>query len=106
MINLAIHSDKKRTGFAKVAVLYSADPDASGWLIIRRGALRTNPPKADIEISHPRQAQNPYWYGLLTILRRIDLTLTSFYAEIILSCGEYQLYLAHIKRILDKNVYI
>ncbi len=88
MINLAIHSDKTRTGFAKVAVLYSADPDASGWLIIRRGALRTNPPKADIEISHPRQAQNPYWYRLLTILRRIDLTLTALYAEIILFCGE------------------
>ena len=61
MINLAIHSDKKRTGFAKVAVLYSADHDASGWLTIHRGALRTNPPKANIEIRHTHQAQNPYW---------------------------------------------
>jgi hypothetical protein len=30
------------TRLAKVADQYSADPDASGWLIKRRGALRIN----------------------------------------------------------------
>jgi len=40
LLNLAIHSDKTRTGLAKAAVQYSADPDASGRLIIRPGASR------------------------------------------------------------------
>ena len=33
----------------KVAVKCSEDPDASGWIIIRRGALRISPPLEDIK---------------------------------------------------------
>jgi len=36
---------------AKMAVQCSADPDASGWIIIHRGALRISPALADIKIT-------------------------------------------------------
>jgi len=39
---------------AKVAVKCSEDPYASGWIIIRRGALRITQPLADI-YNHCRQ---------------------------------------------------
>jgi len=40
-----------RSGLAKDGVSCSLNPDALGWLIIFRGALRINPTLADIKIT-------------------------------------------------------
>jgi len=38
-----------KTAFVKIAVQCSADPDASGWIIIHRSPLRISPPLEDIK---------------------------------------------------------